>query len=229
MRATTGMKRRIFLLPAGRNGSILSVLVVLMLFAGLSPALGQRTGVPFNQQGNTDGRNNNQGDAFDNNITNPTDRPPIDLYKIISVKRDTTSLDTTLTLAKDYKFNYLRKDDFELLPFANVGQTYNSLGYDLTKVSLAPEFGARARHFNYMEIEDTYYYSVPTPLTELYFKTVFQQGQQLDAFFTINTQPNLNFSIAYKGLRSLGNYQSTLTSTGNFRFTTNYTLSLIHI
>ena len=223
MRATTGMKRRFFLLPADRIGSILSVLVVLMLFAGLSPALGQRTGVPFNQQGNTDGRNNNQGDAFDNNITNPTDRPPIDLYKIISVKRDTTSLDTTLTLAKDYKFNYLRKDDFELLPCANVGQTYNSLGYDLTKVSLAPEFGARARHFNYMEIEDTYYYSVPTPLTELYFKTVFQQGQQLDAFFTINTQPNLNFSIAYKGLRSLGNYQSTLTSTGNFRFTTNYT------
>lgn len=182
----------------------------------------QDTGNPFNR-GRVDNNTGSQGDAFNNNVINPEDKPPIELYKIISVKRDTTNLDTTLTMAKDFKFNYLRKDDFELLPFPNVGQTYNSLGYDMTKLSLAPEFGARARHFNYMEIEDTYYYSVPTPLTELYFKTVFQQGQQVDAFFTINTQPNLNFSIAYKGLRSLGNYQSQLTSTGNFRFTTNYT------
>ena len=128
MRATTGMKRRFFLLPADRIGSILSVLVVLMLFAGLSPALGQRTGVPFNQQGNTDGRNNNQGDAFDNNITNPTDRPPIDLYKIISVKRDTTSLDTTLTLAKDYKFNYLRKDDFDSINQLNLLSYFDKKG-----------------------------------------------------------------------------------------------------
>jgi hypothetical protein len=51
---------------------------------------------------------------------------------------------------------------------------------------------------------------------------VFEQGQQIDAFFTINTNKRLNFSIAYKGLRSLGKYQHVLTSTGNFRFTTNY-------
>ena len=196
--------------------------VVALLFLIGPTCFSQDRDNPFSR-GNVENNNANQGNDFDNNITNPEDRPPIDLYKIISVTRDTISLDTTLTMAKDYKFNYLRKDDFELLPFPNVGQTYNSLGYDLTKLSLAPEFGARARHFNYMELEDTYYYSVPTPLTELYFKTVFQQGQQLDAFFTINTQPNLNFSIAYKGLRSLGKYQSQLTSTGNFRFTTNYT------
>jgi len=143
-------------------------------------------------------------------------------YLIISQENDTTFVDTTLTIYKDYKFNYLRKDDFELIPFSNLGQTYNSLSYNFKNTKLMPSFGARARHFNYMEIEDVNYYRVPTPLTELFFKTAFEQGQLVDAFFTVNTSPRLNYSIAYKGLRSLGKYQHILTSTGNFRFTTNY-------
>ena len=44
----------------------------------------------------------------------------------------------------------------------------------------------------------------------------------MDAFFTVNTSKQFNFSIAYKGLRSLGKYQHVLTSTGNFRVTSNY-------
>jgi hypothetical protein len=146
----------------------------------------------------------------------------IDLYKIISVENDTTIVDTTLTIYKDYKYNYLRKDYFDLLPFNNIGQTFNSLSYNFSSNKLMPVFGSRARHFNFMEIEDTYYYNVPTPLTELMFKTAFEQGQLLDAFFTVNTSEQFNLSIAYKGLRSLGKYQHILTSTGNFRFTTNY-------
>ncbi|MFH6768909.1 putative porin [Gaetbulibacter aquiaggeris] len=144
-------------------------------------------------------------------------------YLIISRENDTTYLDTTLTIYKDYKFNYLRKDDFGLIPFSNLGQTYNTLTYNFENTNLMPSFGAQARHFNYMEIEDINYYRVPTPLTELFFKTAFEQGQLVDAFFTVNTTPRFNFSIAYKGLRSLGKYQHILTSTGNFRFTTNYT------
>ncbi|HEY5689452.1 MAG TPA: putative porin [Yeosuana sp.] len=143
-------------------------------------------------------------------------------YLIISQENDTTYVDTTLTIYKDYKFNYLRRDDFGLIPFSNLGQTYNSLTYNFENAKLMPSFGARARHFNYMEIEDINYYRVPTPLTELFFKTAFEQGQLVDAFFTVNTTPLFNFSIAYKGLRSLGKYQHILTSTGNFRFTTNY-------
>ncbi len=149
-------------------------------------------------------------------------KPPITDYKIISIKNDTTYVDTTLTLQKDYKFNYLRRDDFELQPIHNVGQTYNSLAKREESDHLLPLFGARARHFNFMEAEDIDYYHVPTPLTELYFKTTFEQGQQLDAFFTVNTSPQLNLSIAYKGVRSLGKYQHALTSTGNFRSTVNY-------
>lgn len=143
-------------------------------------------------------------------------------YLIISHKNDTTYLDTTLTIQKEYKFNYLRKDNFGLIPFSNLGQTYNSLTHNFESTILIPNFGARARHFNYMEIEDVNYYRVPTPLTELVYKSAFEQGQLADSFFTVNTSPQLNFSIAYKGLRSLGKYQHLLTSTGNFRFTTNY-------
>ncbi len=143
-------------------------------------------------------------------------------YLIISHQKDTTYVDTTLTIQKEYKFNYLRRDNFGLMPFSNLGQTYNSLTYEFENTTLMPSFGARARHFNYMEIEDINYYRVPTPLTELFFKTAFEQGQLADSFFTVNTTPQFNFSIAYKGLRSLGKYQHLLTSTGNFRFTTNY-------
>jgi hypothetical protein len=149
-------------------------------------------------------------------------RAPIDWYKIISHQRDTTYLDTTLSIEKEYRFNYLRKDNFELLPFANVGQTYNSLAYGFNDTNLKPLFAAQSHHFNYLEIEDMHYFNVPTPLTDLYFKTVFEQGQNVDAFFTVNTSEQFNFSIAYKGLRSLGKYQQSLTSTGNLRFTTNY-------
>ncbi|MBT8288606.1 MAG: putative porin [Bacteroidia bacterium] len=143
-------------------------------------------------------------------------------YKIISRYNDTTYVDTTLTIAKEYKFNYLRRDRFDLIPFSNLGQTHNTLSYDFRNKKLMPLFGARARHFNYMEIDDINYYYVPTPLTELMFKTSYQQGQLLDAFFTVNTSRQFNFSVAYKGLRSLGNYQHILTSTGNFRTTANY-------
>lgn len=148
---------------------------------------------------------------------------PIELYKFISVDNDTISVDTTLTIYKDYRFNYLREDNFGLLPFANVGKTYNKLTNNFSEVDhIFPLFGARARHYNFMDVEDVFYYNVPTPYTELYFKTVFEQGQTLDALFTINTSNNLNFSIAYMGMRSLGIYQHMLTSSGNFRATLNF-------
>ena len=165
------------------------------------------------------GRNANRN-TTNKNIKNK--KAQIFDYKIISYEQDTTYLDTTLSIKKEYKYNYLRKDYLTLLPFNNTGQTFNTLSYDFQNTRLMPRLGARAKHFNYMEIEDVNYYFVPTPLTELMFKTVFEQGQLLDAFFTTNTSKQFNFSIAYKGLRSLGKYQHILTSTGNFRVTANY-------
>lgn len=155
-------------------------------------------------------------------VKDDREKPSIFKYKIISISNDTTYVDTTLTIRKDYAYNYLRKDNFELLPFSNVGRPYTELGYNFEDLNALPHFGARAKHFNFMEVEDISYYEVPTPFTELYFKTVFEQGQTLDALFTTNLKPNLNFSIAYKGLRSLGNYQRELVSAGNLRIGLNY-------
>ncbi|HEX9979656.1 MAG TPA: putative porin [Flavobacterium sp.] len=146
----------------------------------------------------------------------------IELYKIISIQRDTTHVDTSLTIQDEYEFNYLRRDIFGLLPFANEGQPYNTLYFGLSRKSAYPDFGYSAKHFFYMDAEDINYYSVATPFTDLYFKSVMEQGQNLDAFITLNTSPQLNFSVAYKGLRSLGKYINQLSSTGNFRFTTSY-------
>lgn len=141
----------------------------------------------------------------------------IEEYKIISLENDTTYVDTTLTVNKLYKYNYLRKDYFGLMPFGNTGQTFNTLTYNVANNRLMPEFGVRAKHFNYYEVEDINYYHVPTPFTELLFKTTMEQGQLLDALFTINTNKRFNFSIAYKGLRSLGKYQHVRANSGNFR------------
>jgi Putative porin len=144
-------------------------------------------------------------------------------YRIISLVHDTVFVDTTLTIKKEYKFNFLRKDNFGLLAFANEGQTYQTLNFGYNNVSSLPEMGFAGKQFNYNKFEDVKYYSVATPLTELYFKTVMEQGQSLEANLALNISPNLNFSIGYKGLRSLGKYINTLSSTGNFVFTTSYT------
>ena len=149
-------------------------------------------------------------------------KAPITSYKIISLQRDTVFVDTTLTIKKEYDYNYLRKDIFGLMPFPNEGQTYTTLNFGYNKFSSFPEFGFKAKHFTYQEVNDIKYYSVATPLTELYFKTVMEQGQNVDALITLNTSKNFNFSIAFKGLRSLGKYINQLSSTGNFRFTASY-------
>ena len=90
-------------------------------------------------------------------------------YKIIDYKMDTTYVDTSLTVTKSYKMNYLRKDNFELMAFANQGQTFNNLAYTFNNYSLYPKIGARAQHFNYYEVEDIRYYYVTKPTTELMY------------------------------------------------------------
>ena len=125
-------------------------------------------------------------------------------YKIISFKKDTTYIDTTLTIAKEYKYNFLRKDNFELLAFHNQGQTFNNLAYDFTNQNSFPIIGMNAKHFNYLSKEDINYYKVPTPTSEILYRTGLQQGQVLETLFTLNfskigseffwhLRPHLNF------------------------------------
>lgn len=144
-------------------------------------------------------------------------------YKIFSHKKDTTYIDTTLTLQKEYKFNYLRKDLFEFIEFHNQGQTLNNLGYSFDNIYRFPDLGFTAKQVSYLDIDDIKYYEVPTPTTEILYRTGLQQGQVLDALFTLNFSKRLNVSLSYKGLRSLGAYRQALVSNGNFRGTFHYT------
>ena len=148
--------------------------------------------------------------------------PNIKKYVIININADSTYLDTTLSIKKHYKFNYLRKDNFELLKFSNIGQTYNELTHNFDFSSFFPKFSFYSKSHAYLKSNEVKYFQVPTPLTELLFKTVMKQGQHTDAFFSSNVSQKLNFSIAFKGLRSLGNYQNILSGSKQFRFTTKY-------
>lgn len=157
-----------------------------------------------------------------NGVAKKAPKAAFDQYRIITLEKDTTYVDTSLTIKKEYEYNYLRKDIFGLLPFANEGQTYSVLDFGLKKFTSFPEIGFSGKQFNYLGVNDIKYYSVATPVTELYYKTVMEQGQSLDAFITVNTSERFNMSVAFKGLRSLGKYINQLSSTGNFRFTTSY-------
>ena len=153
--------------------------------------------------------------------------PKADIKKYISIniQGDSIYLDTTLTIKKHYKFNYLRKDNLELLKYSNIGQTYNNLTHRFDDLSFLPEFSFSSKSHAYLSSNDIKYFQVPTPLTEMVFKTVMKQGQHTDVFFTTNTSENFNFSIAFKGLRSLGNYQNILSGSKFFRLTTKYNSS----
>ena len=146
----------------------------------------------------------------------------IENYKFFLYKKTEKYVDTSLTIYKDYKFNFLRKDNFELLSFANVGQTYNKLGHNFNERFKLPQVGARGKHFTYFEKEDIQYFNVPTPFTELFAKSTFEQGQILDALVSLNLTPEYNFMVAHKGYKSLGKYQSARSRGNQFRFSSNY-------
>lgn len=156
--------------------------------------------------------------------TNDTlNKAKITQYAIITIDRDTSYVDTSLSIKSDYKHNYLKKDMFGLLPFSNDGGYYATLNFGSTNISTLPSMGFSTKHLNYVQIEDVNYYSVATPLTDLHFKTTQQQGQNTDVLITLNTSPQFNFSLEYRGIRSLGNYINEQSSSGNFKFTASYT------
>tara|TARA_S200000501_G_scaffold259650_1_gene243547 strand:- start:274 stop:2259 length:1986 start_codon:yes stop_codon:yes gene_type:complete len=158
--------------------------------------------------------------SIDNNISKNTDAKIQD-YLIISSEMDTIIVDTSLTICKYYKMNYLRKDNFHLLPFSNSGLAYNELTF-VSKKNFQSDIGAKNKKNFYHSADDINYYHVPTPFTELMYRSVFVQGQLLDALYTVNTSKRYNFSISRKGLRSLGNYQNFISNPAIFTLTSNY-------
>lgn len=143
-------------------------------------------------------------------------------YLIISSSRDTTYVDTTLTLAKYYKFNNQRQDNFAYIPLNNSGQALNPLSLETWRNTTAPSAGFKTKESQRFLPDEVFYYHVPTPLSELFFKTTQSQGQSTDALITANIHPRLNYSIGYRAHRSLGKYQHQISGFGHFRFSTRY-------
>ena len=143
-------------------------------------------------------------------------------YKIMSLDGTEKSVDTTLSIENEYSFNFLRKDYFEYLPLPNMGEGFNKMGYNFHDEPLTPQMGARVKHFGYFEKEDVFYYEVPSPYSELFFKSTFQQGQNLDATLAVNTSPKFNVAVSFKGFRSLGDYNSSLSRSRQFRMSSQY-------
>ena len=146
----------------------------------------------------------------------------ISMYKIIDYRGKSISVDTSLTIKKGYANNLLRKDYFELLPFVNMGHAFNKLGYSFFEENLIPQIGQESKHISYFKLEDIKYYNVPTPFTELFFRTTMEQGQLSDALITLNVNPNFNFAIAYRGMRSQGKYVNQRSDNEAFRFSFNF-------
>ncbi len=146
----------------------------------------------------------------------------IDEYLIISNDDTIRIMDTTYSIHKEYRYNYIRKDRFELMPFANVGHTFNRLGYNFSEMPTLPQLGARGKHYAYKDVKDTYYYWVPTPVTEIFYKNVINRGQLSSAFFTTNISPQFNFSVGFKGLWSVGRYVNNQSDDASFYTTYTY-------
>ncbi|MDV7398908.1 putative porin, partial [Arthrospira platensis SPKY1] len=110
------------------------------------------------------------------------------MYRYFVSKTDTIYIDTSLHLKQAYKHNLLRRDIFGLFEYSNEGQMYQRLSRKAELDSdVFPRMGFTAKFFNYYQVDDMRYYHVATPFSELYFKTVMQQGQNLDATFAVNT------------------------------------------
>jgi len=152
---------------------------------------------------------------------NTKDTLTTDYYKIYFLNDKVETIDTSLNIYKDYKFNFLREDSFDLISFANSGHTFNKLSYNFKNFS-KPDIGFRGKHFHYFEKEDIGYYNVPTPFTEIFAKSTFEQGQILDMLVSINLSRQYNFTIAHKGYKSLGKYISTRSRGNQFRFSSNF-------
>lgn len=131
-----------------------------------------------------------------------------------------TVVDTVLTIESFYKQNFAEKDLFGKMYFPNFGQTFNPLEYEESRnrIHILPT----GKSFNYLFPEDVRYYDVKTPMTEFVFENGLREGQYLSTTFTHNLTPQLNYSVRYRGLRSVGRYQNNLAANNAFIATISY-------
>ena len=149
-------------------------------------------------------------------------KPTIQDYKFQTQFSEKKILDTILTKDKVNIFTqYNNSDDFGSLQFANVGSGFNPLVFktnDESDLSLLPKNKA----YNILTINDIKYYDVKTPATTFIYHSGVKNGGVLQTTYTQNIGERFNFAIEYFGLRSLGNYQRTLSANNNTLFSGHY-------
>lgn len=128
--------------------------------------------------------------------------------------------DTALTIQSFYEQNFAQQDLFGKMYFPNFGQTFNPLSYEQNKfkMRLLPQ----GKSFNYIDAEDVKYYDVKTPMTEFVFENGLREGQYLSTTFAHNLTPRFNYSVRYRGLRSIGRYQNNIAANNALIAAINY-------
>jgi hypothetical protein len=92
----------------------------------------------------------------------------------VSIERDTTYLDTSLTIQKEYSLIISERHFWFVAFFLMKGKLIITLQYGLAEFFLNLDSRQNILIF---EANDIKYSSVATPVTELYFKSVMQKGQ----------------------------------------------------
>lgn len=126
-----------------------------------------------------------------------------------------TAIDTTLTIQNFYKQNFTSKDLFGKMMFPNIGQSLNPLEYQAqnsNRIQLMPT----GKSFNFIAPEEVRYFDVKTPISELFYENGVREGQILSTTFSHSLNKYWNYSVRYRGLRSLGRYQEQLASNTGF-------------
>ena len=83
-----------------------------------------------------------------------TDSLDISLYKIYDFEGNYTNVDTTISVKKDYKMNFLRKDYFNTITSSNMGHFYNKLSRNLINESVYQKIGFNAKQEIYTNYND---------------------------------------------------------------------------
>jgi hypothetical protein len=136
-------------------------------------------------------------------------KPTKEDYKFFVEDKDTLLLTKEFTIQDYYKKNFTEKDYFGKMLPKNLGSAFNDLSYirDSSPINRLLPVG---KMNSFMTVDDIRYFDVKTPTTEIDYESGVKQGQFLSTLFTHNPNSQINYSVQYKGLRSLGKYQEEL-------------------
>jgi hypothetical protein len=127
----------------------------------------------------------------------------------------------TVSIDGFQKHTYLTEDHPFTARFSNIGLAYRDLVFD-TKYNF--DFVSSRKYFDdyFLNNENAYYYNVNRPMVEAYLAMGPQREQLFNVLFTRNFKKNLNLSVQYNLIHSLGTYQNQISNDAFVILTGNY-------